>query len=66
MFDGVDEVFSQGVELSEESIRVISITEVPYSVVDKVSVGVGRIRKGLQGSAFCLCYSDLCRFDDKW
>ena len=30
MFDGVDEVFGQGVYVVEESIRVISITEVSY------------------------------------
>ena len=41
MFDGVDEVFGQGVELVEESIRVISITEVSYSVVDRVFVYMG-------------------------
>ena len=63
LFNGVDEVFSQGVELVVESIRVISFTEVSFSVADKVSVGVGRIRKGI---AFCLCYSDLRHLEDKW
>ena len=41
MFDGVDKVLNQGVEVVEESIRVIFNSEVSYSVFDKVSIGVG-------------------------
>ena len=59
MFDGVDEVFREGVEVGQESFHVRSIMEVSNAVVYKVSVGAGRIRVGIRGSFVYLCYPDI-------
>ena len=41
VFDGVEEVFSQGIEMVKESIHKISIIKVSYAVVNQVSISVG-------------------------
>ena len=68
VFDGVEEVFSQGIKMVKESIHKIYIIKVSYAVVNQVSISVGRIIEVLQYSAFFLCYpdSDICQLDYIW
>ena len=42
------------------------ITKVSNSVVDKVSVAVGRVFGGGEGSVLDICYSYLSQFYHKW
>ena len=49
MLYGVVEVFREGVDEGVEAIRVRFITVVSDSVVDVVSVSVGRVVVGFQG-----------------
>ena len=62
VFDGVGEVIGEGLEVGQEGICMVTITEVIY----KVAVGVWRIRAGLQGRYLNLCYLDLCKFVYWW
>ena len=54
MFDGVDKIFREGVEVDQDS--GIHARGIYHTIVYKVSVGVGRIRVCLQDSFFYLCY----------
>jgi hypothetical protein len=65
MLYGVVEVFREGVDEGVEAIRVRFITVVSDSVVDVVSVGVGRVVVGFQGNGFNFCDTNFRENNDK-
>ena len=65
MLYGVVEVIREGVDEGMEAIRVRFIMVVSDAVIDVVSVSVGRVIVGFQGSGFNFCDTNFSKNNDE-